>query len=99
MRATRHIAVERQKDELRRERDHLMLDLARELGPIALAERFGVTSSAMSRLVDEARERLSVRATGRGSGEPEISARRLVTGEARWADADADYEALGRTSG
>ncbi len=92
------VALQREKEELRRERDHLMLDLARDLGPAGVAERFGVSSAAMARLLQGARERLGGIQAGRDARGSEIGARRLRTGESRWAIADAHYEALGRRS-
>lgn len=95
-RASRHVARERQKQDLRRERDRLMVDLARELGPLGLAEHLGVAPPAMTRLLVGARERLNAARAEGGSRRVEISARRLRPGEGRWAEADAHYEALGR---
>ena len=98
-RAARYIALEREKQELRRERDHLMLDLAADLGPGELARRFGVEPPVITRLLDGARRRLhSVPADGDPAG-AEINARRVRAGEPRWIVADAHFEALGRASG
>jgi hypothetical protein len=94
----RYMALERQKRELRRERDRLMLDLARDLGPTGLAERFGVTRPAIIGLLAGARERLRSAPQGRDAHGPQITAHRLRPGEGRWAEADAHYEALGRPS-
>lgn len=96
-RVARHIARERQKQELRRERDRLMLDLERDLGLTGVAERFGIGSPAMTKLLEGARERLNGARTEGRSGGLEISAGRLRPREGRWADADAHFEALGRT--
>jgi hypothetical protein len=95
----RQIAVEREKQELRRERDHLLLDLATDLGPAELARRFGVEPPVIARLLDGARGRLNSALGERASQRAEISARRLHTGEPRWCAADAHYESLGRASG
>ncbi|MGO9488644.1 MAG: hypothetical protein ACLQBB_06415 [Solirubrobacteraceae bacterium] len=97
-RAARHLAVEREKAELRRERDRMMLDLARELGSAGLAERLGIAPSAMLRLLQEARERLGAPAAQGASPTQEISVRRMPVADIRWAHADAHYEALGRTA-
>ncbi len=94
-RVARHVACERQKQELRRERDRLVLDLARDLGSDGVAERLGVSRAAMAKLLEGASARL---AAGGPRG-VEISARRLRPGEGRWVDADAHYEALGRSPG
>jgi hypothetical protein len=93
-----HVALEREKQELRRERDHLMLDLAADLGPADLARRFGVEEPVIARLLEGARRRLHGSSTEHDDGPAEISARRLRTGAPRWAAADAHYEALGRAS-
>jgi len=93
------IAVEREKQELRRERDHVLLDLAADLGPAELARRFGVEPPVIARLLHGARGRLNSAPAARDGGRAEISARRLRTGEPRWGAADAHYESLGRASG
>ncbi len=98
-RVARHMARERQKHELRRERDRLVLDLARDLGSDGVAERLGVSRAAMAKLLESARARLGATEAAGGPGGIEISARRLRPGEGRWADADAHYEALGRGPG
>jgi hypothetical protein len=98
VRVARYIALEREKQELRRERDHLVLDLAADLGHGELARRFGVEAVVIAKLLDGARGRLN-EAPERGDRvSTEISARRLRTGEPRWVAADAHYEALGRAS-
>jgi hypothetical protein len=86
------IARERQKHDLRRERDVLVLALARDLGERALAERMNVTRAAIDRLVEGARGRLDA---GASCEERMIVARRLRADPDRWADADAHFEALG----
>ena len=93
-----HIALEREKHELRRERDHLLLDLAADLGPARLARRFGVEPPVIARLLDGARGRLNGAPAACDAGQAEISARRLRTAEPRWGSADAHYESLGRAS-
>jgi hypothetical protein len=93
-----HTALEREKQELRRERDHLLLDLAADLGPAQLARRFGVEPPVIARMLDGARGRLNSAPGERASQRAEISARRLRTGEPRWGAADAHYESLGRAS-
>ncbi len=59
--AARYVARERQKDELRDERDRLVLDLGRDLGPQGLAQRLGVAPAAIDKLLQDARSRLDVR--------------------------------------
>jgi hypothetical protein len=98
-RVARYIALEREKEELRRERDHMMLHLAADLGPAEMARRFGVEPPVVSKLLAGARGRLNnVPAEGDYS-RAEISARRVRAREPRWVAADAHYEALGRASG
>lgn len=97
-RVARYLALEREKQELRRERDHLVLDLAAGLGEAGLSQQLGLTASATTRLLEGARERL-----GGGAGEHdcatrEINARRGHRGQSRWVAADAHYEALGRAA-
>jgi hypothetical protein len=107
--AAANAALERQKRELRRERDRVVLGLAHELGPERLAELFGVREAAIEKLIDDAQGRTpeaasraapSARLAGRGARAP----RRILPGRPprftrspdRWADADDHYEALGR---
>ena len=87
-----YIACERQKHDLRRERDVVLLALARDLGVRALAERMDLTQAAIDRLVEGARDRLGA---GASSEESIIVARRLRADPDRWADADAHFAALG----
>ncbi len=89
--AARFLARERQKDELRRERDHLVLDLAANIGEAALAQRLGVSDDVLARMLAGARARLDART--RQSGEPH--ARRLSRNPQRWAEADTHFAALG----
>jgi hypothetical protein len=91
--ASRVLELERQKQEIRRERDHIMLSLARDLGAEGLAARLGTSDSVTETLLARARERL---AHDRDGGPEEIAARRLGAG-ARWAEADRLYEELGRS--
>ncbi|MCW3019183.1 MAG: hypothetical protein JWN10_1491 [Solirubrobacterales bacterium] len=97
-RAARCIALEREKQELRRERDHLMLDLAADLGPVELARRFGVEPPVIAKLLEGARGRLNGVPVEGDHTRAEISARRIRAGEPRWVVADAHFEALGRAS-
>ncbi len=91
--ASRYLARERQKDELRDERDRLLLDLARDIGPQGLAQRLGAAPAVIDKLLGDARSRVERKvAASLGS---EITARRLATRADRWADADAHYAALG----
>ena len=88
----RYIGRERQKRDLRRERDLLVLALARDLGERALAQRMNLTEAAIDKLVKCARDRLGA---GASAEEPMIFARRLRADPDRWADADAHFAALG----
>ena len=92
--ASRRLAAERQKHELRRERDHLVIDLVSSLGEDVFAERFGLTPSDAHKMRTRAQDRLQATAPPDARGE--IAARRLRPDADRWADADAHYEALGR---
>ncbi len=93
MSATRYIARERQKQELRRERDALVLNLASALGEQGLADRLGVTRPVVDKLLADARERIHARAPSQEG--QEIAARRPGADRDRWAEADANYQALG----
>jgi hypothetical protein len=97
-RAAGYLAVDRETQELRRERDRLMLDLAARLGPAGLAEHMGVRPDAVTKLLARAHERLSLPPAGGDFRQPAITARRLRAGDGRWARADALYAALGRAS-
>jgi hypothetical protein len=74
----RHIALVRQKDELRRERDHLLFDLARGLGREHTAHALGLKTQDLGRLLDRTRERVAPRPPD-GLAEPgaQIKVRRL----------------------
>ncbi len=97
-RVARYIALEREKDELRRERDHLILDLAASLGPAVLAQRFGVEPPVIAKLSSGARGRLNSAPAEDDHLRAEIIARRVRASETRWVVADAHFEALGRAS-
>lgn len=56
-RAARYMAFEREKAELRRERDELVLRIAGDLGPRRLAASLGVTEQVCERMLAAARER------------------------------------------
>ncbi len=81
---------ERQKRELRRERDRVVLDLAERLGTEGLARSLGTTAETAETLVRGARTRVSA-APG------QISARRITGDPDRWGEADRHYELLGRS--
>jgi hypothetical protein len=81
---------ERQKRELRRERDRVVLDLADRLGTEELARSLGTSFATAESLVRTARERVSV-------GPRRITARRVTRDPERWSEADRHYEALGRS--
>ena len=87
-----YIACERQKHDLRRERDVVLLALVRDLGVRALAKRMDLTHAAIDRLVEGARDRLGAGVCSEG---PTIVARRLRADPDRWADADSHFETLG----
>ena len=98
-------ALDRQKRELRRERDRVVLALAEELGQERLAELFGVREPSIERLVDAAQGRVGETALGAApAGAGARAPRRISPGGPprftrspdRWADADDHYEALGR---
>jgi len=93
MNAARCIARERQKEELRRERDALLVRLARDVGERGLAESFGVARPVIGKLLADTRGRLDAGGAPQGTGE--IVVRRLGADHDRWAEADAHYEALG----
>jgi hypothetical protein len=78
---------------VRRERDAILVALARDFGEGGLAESMGVSGAVVGKLVAGARERLGAAASGEGG--PEITVRRLGTDSGRWAEVDAHYEALG----
>jgi hypothetical protein len=88
----RYLERERQKRELRRERDAVVLAIARDLGENGLASCMGVAPGVIGRVVADADSRLNASSLSAG---PAITARRLGSGDDRWADADAHYEALG----
>jgi hypothetical protein len=97
-RVARYIALEREKDQLRRERDHLILDLEASLGPAVLAQRFGVEPSVIARLLAGARGRLNSAPGEDDHLGAEIIARRVHATEPRWVVADAHFETLGRAT-
>jgi hypothetical protein len=87
----RYFARERQKRELRGERDRVLLALARDLGQRPLAACMGVSEATVASLVADARERVG---SGSSPAQSPIVARRLPD-RRDWADADTHYEALG----
>jgi hypothetical protein len=91
--AAAHIARERQKQELRRERDAIVLAIGRDLGEAGMAERLGLTRPVVHKLLAGARERVD--GAGSSPTPAAIAARRLPVDGERWAWADAHYEALG----
>src|ERR1700694_4205976 len=88
--AAAYITTERQKQELRRERDQLLLQLAEQSGGACLTQVLGVSPAVSRKMVASARARLSGRASLPNAHE--ISARRLRGASDRWAAADAHYE-------
>jgi len=81
---------ERQKRELRRERDRIVLELARQLGTDGLARSLGTSPGTAETLVLRARGRIA-------AGPRRITARRTMRDPDRWGEADRHYEALGRS--
>jgi hypothetical protein len=94
-RAARLLARERQKAEIRRERDEMLLAIERDLGPDALAQRLGADSEVTHALLDSARRRLADAESRSAVSEIRARRRRVPDGE-RWAEADRHFEALGR---
>ena len=80
---------ERQKRELRRERDRVVLDLADSLGTQGLARSLGTSVATAETHVLRSRARIA-------AGPPRITARRSGRDPERWSEADRLYEALGR---
>ena len=87
---SRHRLREREKRELRHERDRLLVELAQSLGSDGIARAFGTNAATADTLVQRARGRL----VGPNNG---ISARRGQSDPERWSEADRHYEALGRS--
>jgi hypothetical protein len=74
----RHMALMRQKQELRHERDQLLLDLAKGLGQARMGEALGVPTRDAARLLANARTRLLATSTGLfAESDDEIVVRRL----------------------
>jgi tRNA A58 N-methylase Trm61 len=88
--ASQHDLREREKRDLRHERDRLVVDLAHSLGTDGLAQCFGTTAESAEKLVDRTRARLA-------GATAEISARRIAADPDRWREADRHYETLGRS--
>jgi hypothetical protein len=96
-RAARYAELERQKRELRDERDALLIALARDGGERGLAASLQVAPEVARRLLSQARnsagaepsdERALASPLGLGSRDP-------ADADRRWAEADTYYEALG----
>jgi hypothetical protein len=73
----RHLAVEHQKEELRRERDRVLVSLAADGGADGLARSMGLSAEVAGRLLVGARERLGAGGPPAVGAQPEIAARRL----------------------
>ena len=82
----RYFAREREKQELRRERDVAMLRIARDLGEGALAKGLDVSPAVVGTLIAGARERLDAST---------YTVRNTGADRDRWAEVDTYYEALG----
>ena len=93
--AARVLARERQKAQLRRERDHILLALGADLGREGLARRLGASDEVAGKLLERARERLS--REGSPWTQDGIAARRMRPDPNRWLEADSHFEALGRS--
>ena len=95
-RAARYMAFEREKAELRRERDELVLRIAGDLGPRRLAASLGVTEQVCERMLAAARER-----QGEGQFAPgvrrsaQITVRRLRESRAQELGGRTDRAGLG----
>jgi hypothetical protein len=87
--SSRHQLREREKRELRHERDRLLVELAQSLGSDGIARAFGTNAATADTLVQRARGRLVPPSN-------EISARRMQSDPERWSEADRHYEELGR---
>jgi hypothetical protein len=85
----RRARLEREKGELRSERDRVLLDLAESLGLDGLAQSLGTSSATAEKLLAGARGRIL-------AAPPAIAARRRSEEQDRWAEADRLYETLGR---
>jgi hypothetical protein len=78
--AARRLVLKRQKDELRRERDQVLLNLEKDLGGTRMAELFGLEQRSLGRLLQGARERQRAREPGLDSaGASEIAVHRLAS--------------------
>jgi hypothetical protein len=86
--AARFIQRERQKRQLRRERDALVLSIAREHGEQGFAQQLGLTPAVAGKMLAGARERLA-------QDPPEILARRMGADRECFAAADAHFASLG----
>jgi hypothetical protein len=91
-RAARYAELERQKQGLRRERDSLLIALARHGGERGLAESLQIPPEVASKLLADARARAGAGPGPEGSIPPGIAA---DDAEGPWGEADAYYEALG----
>jgi hypothetical protein len=87
----RRVACERQKAELRRERDRMLLAIGDQLGAGGLAQQLGSSEAVADAMIARARERLQ-------DAGPDLGSRRSGNppDPDRWAEADRLYEALGR---
>jgi hypothetical protein len=81
---------ERQKHELRGERNRVVLALADSLGVDRLADSLGTNRATAETLVLRARQRVA-------DGPRKLVARRLSRDPDRWGEADRHYEVLGRS--
>jgi hypothetical protein len=95
-RASRVLARERQKQEIRRERDQMLIAIARDLGADDFARQLGTDAAVTHALLDNARRRLADAEARNAVSEIRASRRRLPDHD-RWAEADRQYEALGRS--
>jgi hypothetical protein len=91
-RVARYTELERQKQELRRERDSLLIALARHGGEQGLARSLQIPPEAAAKLLADARARAGAVPDPEGSIRSRIAA---DDAERPWGEADAYYEALG----
>jgi hypothetical protein len=76
-RAAREIRLARETDDLRRERDRLLLDLERGLGRAGMARVLGLDEQSVARLIQRSRTRLHVCPPDRAGSDGEIAASRV----------------------
>jgi hypothetical protein len=93
----RYIALERQKQELRSERDALLIAVARDVGEEGVAERLQLAPEVAAKLLAGARGRAGAEALDETIVPARLAAgsSRRAQADSRWTEVDAYYEALG----